>query len=378
MVLDKLSYSEYLQSPNQWILDEFKLNDINLIVGNNASGKTRTLNVISGLSKILLSPKLAFQNGHYKASFVLKDKNYDYEVEFLNNVVLNESLKVDLKHFIIRNQNGEGEIFSELTKTNTKFKIPNNELIACRRDELQYPYLENLYTWATKLRHFRFAKEQEKQTLAIVDVNKPKPETFNLKETDKAIAFFRYGIKEFSTKFQREIIKDFNNIGYSISDIDLKPMQSIKIESPVENVIVGLTIQETDRNGQTDQNAMSDGMFRALSIIIHFNYYKLAQLSGTVLIDDVGEGLDFERSTKLIKLLIKKAQNSNIQLIMSTNDKFVMNNTKLDFWQVIHRDGSQVRMYNITNSQKVFDDFRFTGLNNFDFFTTDFFKTGLQ
>jgi hypothetical protein len=46
----------------------------------------------------------------------------------------------------------------------------------------------------------------------------------------------------------------------------------------------------------------------------------------TILIDDIGEGLDFDRSSRLIKLLIEIAEkNENIRLIMSTNDRFVMN-----------------------------------------------------
>lgn len=63
---------------------------------------------------------------------------------------------------------------------------------------------------------------------------------------------------------------------------------------------------------------------------------------------------------------------------MSTNDKFVMNNTELEYWQIIHREGGLVKMHNITNSAEIFDEFRYTGLNNFDFFSTEFFKTGLN
>jgi ABC-type lipoprotein export system ATPase subunit len=49
-----------------------------------------------------------------------------------------------------------------------------------------------------------------------------------------------------------------------------------------------------------------------------------------VLIDDIGEGLDYERSSNLIKLLLKKMKKESIQLIMSTNDRFVMNNIPYD------------------------------------------------
>ena len=63
---------------------------------------------------------------------------------------------------------------------------------------------------------------------------------------------------------------------------------------------------------------------------------------------------------------------------MSTNDRFVMNSVDLKYWQVIDRVGSNVSYYNIKNSSQIFEDFKFTGLNNFDFFATDFFKTGFK
>lgn len=378
MYLEKFSYYEYLNTPKKWILEEFILNDINLMVGNNASGKSRTLNVISGLSKLILSPRITFDDGYFSASFSIDKSTYSYKIKIQKGMIENEILKIDDKDFIVRNIDGKGKIFSVVSKTMIDFKIPTNELIASRRDEAQYPYLNNLYDWAFRLRHFRFAKEQEKQTLTVVDINRPISEPFNLKETDKVIQIFKLAKKEFNNNFIKQVIDDFNSIGYSIQEIDLKPMTSIKIDSPISGPIVGLNVKERDREGYTDQNAMSDGMFRALSILIHFNYYNLANLSGTVLIDDIGEGLDFERSTKLIKLLINKANKSNIQLIMSSNDKFVMNNTSLDYWQVIYREGSVVKMFNKHNSEEIFKDFKFTGLNNFDFFTTDFFKTGLN
>jgi len=379
MKLDTFSYIEHPDNEKYWKLEEFKLNDINLIVGSNSSGKSRTLNVISGLSKLLISPKIVFRNGDYKACFTDIEKNkIKYNVLIKNGIIENEELFINEEQLIKRNKKGEGFIKSIAINTELKFKIPFNELVAFRKDEIQYPYLNKLYDWASKLRHFRFAKEQEKNTLAIIDSNKPKPEEHDLKETDKAIYFFKRGKKEYGDKFVQKIIEDFNKIGYAIEKIELGPLKSIQIEAPIASNVVGLLVKENDRVGVTDQHSMSDGMFRALSILIHFNYYYFVGLSGNVLIDDIGEGLDFDRSTKLIKLLIQKSIETNIQLVMSTNDKFVMNNTKLEFWQIINRIGSDVKMYNINNSEKEFKQFRFTGLNNFEFFSTGFFKKGLK
>ncbi|KVF71008.1 hypothetical protein WS75_22795 [Burkholderia sp. FL-7-2-10-S1-D7] len=109
-------------------------------------------------------------------------------------------------------------------------------------------------------------------------------------------------------------------------------------------------------------------MFRVLALLIHVNFAKFKGAVSTVLVDDIGEGLDFDRSCRLIELLRSKSQQHEFQLIMSTNDKFVMNHVPLDEWTVLHREGSTVHVRNKENSKAAFDEFKFTGLSNFSFF----------
>ncbi|MCH4824588.1 ATP-binding protein [Gramella lutea] len=378
MILKTFSYEEYENSPRFWKLEEFKLNSINLIVGNNTSGKSRTLNVIHGLSKLLLSPRIQFNSGTYNGMFETNQTEYSYSVKFEDGKVMFEKMLEKDRILFERNESGTGKIFNSDLKQLMNFKIPQNELVAYRRDEIQFPYLENLFNWASNTRHFRFSKEQEKHTLALIDSNKTPTESFNMKGSNQAIEVFRRAKARYRDTFINNLIIDFNSIGYNINDIDVGVLHSIKVDAPGGNKVVGLRVKENDRNGLTDQNEMSDGMFRALSVLIHYNYYILEKKNLNILIDDIGEGLDFERSSKLIQLLINKSQTNNIQLSMSTNDKFVMNHTSLEYWQIISREGANVKMFNKYNSNKEFEDFRFTGLNNFDFFSTDFFKTGME
>lgn len=378
MILTKFSYKEYENTSRYWELKEFQLNNINLIVGNNTSGKSRTLNVINGLARLLLSPKIQFNSGTYKGCFLKGKSEISYSVEFNDGNVIREQMYQDEKLLFSRDSDGVGEIYYSDIKNMIKFKIPKNELVAYRRDEIQFPYLEDLFIWASNTRHFRFSKEQEKLTLALIDSNKAPTESFNLKEGNQAIEIFRLAKGKYRENYVKLLVDDLNSIGYDVSDIDTGVLHSIKVDTPMGNKVIGLRVKENDREGITDQNEMSDGMFRALSILIHYNYYILEKKNLNILIDDIGEGLDFERSSKLIKLLIEKSNNNHIQLIMSTNDKFVMNHTSLEYWQAISRNGGVVQMFNKHNSAKEFEDFRFTGLNNFDFFSTDFYKTGMD
>ncbi|MCP4309758.1 MAG: ATP-binding protein, partial [Bacteroidetes bacterium] len=75
-------------------------------------------------------------------------------------------------------------------------------------------------------------------------------------------------------------------------------------------------------------------------------------------------------------LLNRKAGAARIQLIMSTNDQFIMNAVDIEHWAVIMREGNKISLFNYENSKEIFEEFKFTGLNNFDFYASEFFKSG--
>ena len=177
--------------------------------------------------------------------------------------------------------------------------------------------------------------------------------------------------KEFGDSFVNALKQDLGAIGYAVSDIGAFPPVSLRIiGGPGE--AVSLSVQETGLPGYTDQHGMSQGMYRTVALLTHLNYYLLKRSATCILVDDIGEGLDFERSCKLIDLLRSKTSAADIQLILSTNDRFTMNRVPLEEWSVIQRDGNHVRVRNYSNSRNIFEEFKFTGMSNFSFLETDF------
>jgi hypothetical protein len=189
-------------------------------------------------------------------------------------------------------------------------------------------------------------------------------------DSDRAVEVFVVGELEFDTDFKKQVLSSMQKIGYDLTDIDAQ--QGLYATSTTDVNEYKLIVVEKHKNIHVRQIDMSQGMFRALSLIIHITYNTLMGLPITILIDDIGEGLDFERSSSLIKLLMEMAKTNDIQLIMSTNDRFVMNNVPLEYWQLIQRDGGECKIFNYKNSKEIFDDFEYTGLSNFDFLSTDF------
>ena len=101
-------------------------------------------------------------------------------------------------------------------------------------------------------------------------------------------------------------------------------------------------------------------------------YIKKGNQLSLLLLDDVGEGLDYSRSIHFGKMIFDTCDASKLQLIASSNDAFLMDVVDISHWQVLRRKASKVSVINQSNNTKLFNEFRLTGLSNFDLFSSDF------
>ena len=374
MQLESITYAQYEGKPEKWSITDFSFGNINLIVGKNATGKSRTLNIIAALGNLVSGDvKLRYKSGSYKVTFNKNDKKIEYSLKYEDSKVIEEKLIVDSEPKLSRGPGGKGEIYAVKEGKDIEFQAPPSELVVTRRDNVQHPFFEDLYKWGKNLRHYYFGKEMGQQHYAVFQKDKEE-EKPNLKDTDQTVAILNKGKKEYPDKFINSVKADMAKVGFNFEDINVGTPISITFQQVLGGQLQCILVRESDLKGTTDQQEMSQGMFRALSLLIQLNYSLLASIPSCILIDDIGEGLDYERSSALIKLLIDKAKESCVQLIMSTNDRFVMNNVPLEYWSIMQRFSDRSEIYNYRNSKKQFEDFELTGLSNFDFFTSGSFE----
>ncbi len=374
MQLQLITYTQFEGQPEEWRIKDFSFGNINLIVGKNATGKSRTLNIIKVLGNLISGDnKLVYKSGDYKATFDKDGKQITYFLRYGEKEVIKEKLVIGSDIKLDRGPDGKGTIHAEELGHPINFQAPLSEL-ACvsRRDSVQHPFFEDLYKWGKKLRCYCFGTQLGRDHFAVFKDEKEESE-INLKNTDQTVIIFKKGRKKYANEFVNNVKNDMTQIGFYLNKIDIGRPNSITFHGGIGQPQC-ILLRESDLKGTTDQNSTSQGMFRALSLIIQLNYSLLASIPSCILVDDIGEGLDYERSSALIKLLINKAKESRVQLIMSTNDRFVMNNVPLEYWSIMQRFPNESKIYNNRNSKKQFEDFELTGLNNFDFFTSGAFE----
>ncbi|MEL7627311.1 MAG: AAA family ATPase [Anaerolineaceae bacterium] len=367
--------------PEEWELNYCEFGDVNLIVGKNATGKTRTLNVIRGLAGLFTeSDSLQWREGFYKAELQSSNKKYAYTLEYHSKKICFEELKVNGKVKLFREENGIGRIFAERLSKDIEFQIDSNQIAAyAKRDSIQHSFLNDLNKWADGVTRYNFNGGLGKEIMFVKPSGKRNSDIetkISIKDTQKAIQIFLLGEKEFANTYKRMIVEDMNFLDYSISGVGIASIEGT-IEGLPEGNLSTLYVQESDLRTKTSQITMSDGMFRALSVLLQVNYAILSHRATCILVDDIGEGLDYSRSSALVKRLINKAKGSSIQLIMSTNDRFIMNSVPLEYWIILTRKGGHVRNLTYRNSKELFEGFERTGLNNFDFFSSGYYSQEL-
>lgn len=371
MRLKSLRFIENEGTVQEWTLEGLVLGTKNLIVGKNSTGKSRTLNVIHALSRYLIGLQPPNGFGFWDVKFQHEEKIYEYVIRIEADQVVSEKLTIDDVVFLDRGAGGVGFIHTEKLDPPklAQFQSPTTDFaVVSRRDSIQHSFLEPLYTWASSLRFYPFGTPLGKDLFIVIV---PHGAKLDDRDSTAVVSIFRDGIAKFQNEFKKTLINDLALMGYFIDDIGISAPISIKFQGMPSEPIC-LYVKEKNLPGITDQFSMSQGMFRVLSLLIQVNYFQLKKIPASILIDDIGEGLDFERSCQLIKILREKSDKSDLQIVLATNDKFVMNNIPLEEWSILHREGNKVTVKNIHSNPELFEDFKFTGLSNFSLLEYDF------
>ena len=331
------------------------LKPTNLLVGKNAAGKTRTIRALQNITYFLQAKSMVFAEKNFRVKLTFSNQDdsgwkMDYSFEIANEIVKNEQLIV-CGRTIIKRDSAKTMLKGEAINP------PNEKLvIQVRRDKDAYPEIESLMEWAENV-----------VTVSCSDIN-----PFTILNGPIGIInpmSFSDLVNNLSGEEKNSVIEYAKRLGYDIMDIN-----TVKANSDVKFVVVK---ERYVQNGLLDFQ-LSSGMMRVLYLLCFLEYMKHGKTSGMLLIDDLGEGLDYNRATLLGKRIFELCEQDKFQLIASSNDSFLMDVVDISKWQIIRRKNSKLSVLNQTNKPELFDMFRMTGLSNFDLFSSDFIDNYLS
>lgn len=344
MILSAFSYKE-----SNWELTGLcPLNPENLIVGRNSTGKTRTIHAIQNVASFLQMKEFLPGSRDFSVEMSFSDQDdaewamiYSFKVK--GGIVEKESLVVCAKILIKRTK-------TRALYENTVVNPPSDKLIVqVRRDKDSFPEIERLMIWAEGI-----------VSVSCSDIN---PYTTVIPSKIFAPVPFCDIVDKLTDDDKKQVLRRAKDVGY-----DLTSIKTIKASADMRLV----QVKEKGVSAQLVDMQLSSGMLRTVYILAFLEYIKHSNRISMLLIDDLGEGLDYGRSIHLGKMVFEDCRESGLQLIASSNDAFMMDVVDINNWQVLRRNVSKVSTINHSNSPELFRKFRMTGLSNFDLFSSDF------
>lgn len=353
-------------SSDDWVLQKIDLQEVNLIVGTNGTGKSKTLSHLEYFSLI----ERFFQNipdhkflndlSKWEIEWITESNDilkYKISIKFLDYFsfeIIDEELLRNNTFLLNRKADGSCEIYSEISKSFETFTPPLDKLaLLSRRDTKSFSYIEEIINWSKNSRKLNFS-EISQEFNGTYDFN-PEKEPFPL-----LYSKLKSGEKQ-------NVINNFQKVGFLISEIIYQFNANHHY----------LLLKEEGVKNDMEFDDLSQGMLRTLNLLIYVEYLISKNKTATLLIDDLGEGLDYVRAKELGKIIFKQCEENNIQLIATTNDNFLMNVVDIDYWNVLIREGKTVKGINITNHPEIFEDFRYEGTSNFNFFASSYLPSRL-
>lgn len=342
--------SSFSYKTSGWELTEMSaLKLTNLLVGKNAAGKTRTIRALQNVTSYMKMEPFLFHEGNFKAKMQFTNPEdaswrltYQFEIE--KGYVKAEQLTVCGKTLIKRD--ARKTLFKEDVINPPKDKL----VVQVRRDKEEYPDVEALMEWAEGV-----------IAISCSDIN---PYTIlNGRPGYINPIPFSAIVEALSKEDKRVVIDEAKRLGYDIIDITL-------VDANGEIKLVAIK-ERNIQNGILDFQ-LSSGMIRVLYILCFLEYIKHESIHSMLLIDDLGEGLDYSRAIHLGRKVFEVCEEENMQLIASSNESLLMDVVDIAKWQIVRRKNSKLSVINQTNMPELFDEFRMTGLSNFDLFSSDF------
>ena len=347
---------EFEYTDGLWTLHPIHFVKSNLFVGTNSTGKSRAIEAIRFCSDFIAQKEVLHHFFNMtgiidcKMTFEDSDSIIKYNFSIRNNKVKSERL--------VQITNGrESLIIRRSIRTcslnREKITPPVDKLlIQVRRDKQQYPIFEKIIHWAENTFFIPFSMLKN---LTLIEYAKNGPNI-----SDYLLAL---------SKEQKEhLIEKVNTLNYKIKDIKVEKIGEAKFPVIVEEGIKALLPIFT----------LSIGMVCAIYILILLEYLSNREMPSCILVDDFSEGLDYERSKELGKLVFDYSSKNGIDIIVSSNDSFLMDIVPIDCWIILTRNGSEVSNLSKRTHPDLFEEFSFTGLNNFMLFSSNYIERYLS
>ncbi len=343
--LCSLSFKEWVDSKLTWSFDRLEFGSFNLLLGDNAQGKTRIFNVLRTLARVhhtgtrmkfgpnelIFEANLHFNNEDDSIS-------YDFRCEWdgIRNTVNYKEI-VSKNEKIIFNRL-EKILIEETTGKNIEnFFIPENAPAISSLTEAKFETIGQIRDFFQRIL-FLEANRFSGSDLTIED------KAWIIHSKGSNIGSVLANWQQRSPSLYEEVMSVFQECFPFVTDVVWK---STKLGGSSVSARL-LFMSEVDVNSEIDQTNWSDGMLRALCLIA-LPCTRFSQQSAEIIrpsmvcIDEIENGLDFMRLAKILEHY--ESYSDLLQILISTHSPVACNLVDPSNWRIVRRKGSNVKFF---------------------------------
>jgi len=337
-------YSEI--KPADWSINKIKLGQINLVVGDTASGKTRFLNTIFNLGRMVTGTSPLLGSCKWDIVFEHLGVNYQWKIQTARR---SDNRVVIAEENLSQSKGGSFQSLLKRTKSSFSFqskplkaKLPTDTLSAAilKEEPSVMPIIE---AFSLILRRNFFSDALN--VVMPVTITQPKffdkaPKSpneisnMNLFLNPKLALLHRY----FPIVY-KQICDNFSSIFTFVSSIGIKDIQEIRKGFNPPGPTPVLCIKERNVRQWLSIDQLSTGMQKVMLILT--DVYTMPDGS-IYLIDEYENSLGVSAIDFFPPFLIELER--DIQFIITSHHPYLINNIPVQNWLVFHRDGSQVQI----------------------------------
>lgn len=342
-----------------WNFQKVTFQNVNLIVGDSGSGKTRLLNTIFNLGTNVAQGKLNGP-GERKLTLSIDADTYYWEIltKFEDDILVVDSERLHKNNEIVLNRTKD----KFQLNGNTMPKLPENQLsvFLLREEETLKP----LFKGFSKILRRRFFSDDTEKNAGNYLANdkfllkiRESRDLNELYKADLPLNLRLFVLSEAFPHVYHKIVEMFKEAFSFIETVVIKNSNDLpNFEMVGSGPVFCIKEKNIDKFIRLDE--ISSGMQKTLLILT-----DLCALpdSAIYLIDEYENSLGIGAINTLPDALL--AEEFNIQLFITSHHPYIISKFPVENWYVTHRKGSQVRFrygaelverYNISKQDKYF------------------------
>lgn len=330
---------DYEYHDHDWDFHQVRFQQVNLIVGDSGSGKTRLLNTLFNLGTFIAQGKVPRNEGEWAISFGVDKNIYKWNVSIVKKddktVVGKEELFLNEEPLVKR----DGDKFEYRDKDLPKLTREQMSLYILKEEELIKP----LHDGFLKILRRKFFEDDLAKNAAIMLGSQKQLDSIGngrdlevLFNQDLMLNPRLYILSRYFPDIFKEIVAHYKDVFDFISDAKVLLDHSDGINIPMGTPI--FCIKERNVNKWMRLSELSSGMQKVLLILTDL----LSLPKGTIyLIDEYENSLGPKAIRFLPHLLL--ARDFDLQILMTSHHPYIISNIPVEHWYVAHRQGSQVQ-----------------------------------